>query len=337
MKRVILLFFIGTAMLSCQKEADPTYTFEFDIKPVGENDVIIGWEDVEAGNTLKFMVDTDDQFSSPVVTTEADALEGTATLTGLSPVTHYYLKIEVRNSGEVIWSGTEEFTSKYSRKTVWYGSTDDVTLCANLDYIASKLSSSSRTVIFMHEFSRSKTSWYVTGIVDSLVKDGNLCVAIDFRGHGASSYDGDVGELIEQPRMLKDDFDATIQMLDTLDLKHSQEVIVFGASMGACVATSTSSYGNVLGGVAASAVAKISRSMWGEGSFAPRGIFYIAGELDKNATLNIDYEKDANSLSSITLEPTKATVVNDSYDHGVRLLEVDQELINEAIEWARNL
>jgi alpha-beta hydrolase superfamily lysophospholipase len=146
-----------------------------------------------------------------------------------------------------------------------------------------------------------------------------------------------MGNLIDQPRMLKEDFDATIQMLDTIHLEHSSEVIVFGASMGACVATSTSTYSDVLGGVAASAVAKISRSMWGSGTFAPAGIFYIAGELDKNAALNIDYEKDANSLSSITKEPSMVKIVEDSYDHGVRLLEVDPDLIAEAIEWVRDL
>jgi pimeloyl-ACP methyl ester carboxylesterase len=337
MKHSITLILFIITLISCQKEIPEEVSFEFDIMPEGESNVVIGWDDIEPGNTIKFSVDTDDQFTDPLVTTEANASEGTVTLTGLAPVTRYFLKIEVSDNQVMIWSGTEEFTSKYSREVVWYASTDNVTLCANLDYISSALSPSSKTVIFMHEFSRSKTSWYVTGIVDTLVKDGNLCVAIDFRGHGASSYDGDMGNLIDQPRMLKEDFDATIQMLDTIHLEHSSEVIVFGASMGACVATSTSTYSDVLGGVAASAVAKISRSMWGSGTFAPAGIFYIAGELDKNAALNIDYEKDANSLSSITKEPSMVKIVEDSYDHGVRLLEVDPDLIAEAIEWVRDL
>jgi len=53
--------------------------------------------------------------------------------------------------------------------------------------------------------------------------------------------------------------------------------------------------------------------------------------------LNIDYAKDANSLSSATIQPSKVKIVEDSYDHGVRLLEVDPELIADAILWARNL
>ncbi|MCK4745968.1 MAG: hypothetical protein KAT15_02990 [Bacteroidales bacterium] len=63
-----------------------------------------------------------------------------------------------------------------------------------------------------------------------------------------------------------------------------------------------SSYKNVIGGVAASAVESISRNM-GADPFAPSGIYNIVG----------------------------------SSDHGVRLLESNPELITEAIEWVRDL
>lgn len=100
MKRSMSLFFLWMVVLSCKKESPPSYNFEFDIKPVEENDVTIEWKDMEAGNTHKFTVATDDQFSDPVATAEAVASEGTTTLTGLSPLTRYYLKIEVKEGQE---------------------------------------------------------------------------------------------------------------------------------------------------------------------------------------------------------------------------------------------
>jgi pimeloyl-ACP methyl ester carboxylesterase len=172
--------------------------------------------------------------------------------------------------------------------------------------------------------------------VDTLVKDGNLCIAIDFRGHGCSSFEGENTTLIEQPRMLFDDFNATLQFLDTLDLPHSDTVIVLGASMGACVATTASTYDRVLGGVAASAVEDISRNMIDD-VLLPKGLFYIAGELDKNEALDIDFGRDANNLYNATTEPSKVLVIPNTPAHGVDLLDANIPLIGEAIAWVRNL
>ena len=167
-------------------------------------------------------------------------------------------------------------------------------ISAKLGYIASALSPESRTVIFMHEFQRKKSAWAVTGIMDTLIKDGNLCLSFDFRGHGSSTFSGDITDLIEKPWMAREDFDATLDYLEDIDLKHSGDVIVFGASIGACVATVASSYPEVNGGVAASAVEYLSRQMLEE-ALVPRGMLYIAGELDKNVDKDIYFEDDARS------------------------------------------
>jgi len=71
--------------------------------------------------------------------------------------------------------------------------------------------------------------------------------------------------------------------------------------------------------------------------FAPEGMFYIAGELDKNIALGIDYEKDANSLSAGTSPPSKVIIVERTAEHGVALLESNSVLITDAIQWVRDL
>lgn len=322
---------------SCEKEDNAVnYDFDFKIKPVGENQVTIEWEGITEGENIRFVIDTDSNFLTPVIDSEASTESNASTLSGLEPVTDYFIKIEVQKSNEVIWSNIEEFTSFYTVEPVKYNSTDDVEICATLSYVSSKITSNSRTAIFLHEFMKSKSSWGVTFIKDTLIREGYLCVAIDFRGHGCSVFSGELTSIIEIPTQLREDFDATLEFLETIELERSGEIVIFGASMGACVATMVSTYDNVLGGVAASAVESISRDM-ANVPFAPKGIYYLAGELDKNEAQNIDFEQDAIRLYNSTNEPKQYEIIQDSPAHGVTILEGDNELITKAINWVRNL
>ena len=113
-------------------------------------------------------------------------------------------------------------------------------------------------------------------------------------------------------------------------------MIVFGASIGACVATSVSSYPEVIGGFAASAVESLSRDMI-EGILLPRGMFYIAGELDRNVSTGTDFGEDALSLKAQTREPARVMVMEGSMEHGVDLLEIYPDLIPEVLRWVREL
>lgn len=326
--------FLG--LISCQKENPNQESFVFEITPVGETGVSVDWAEMNAFYTVRFLIDVEDLFDSPMIVKEVEASKKTIYMEGLSPLTKYNMRIEVWDEQEIIWSEIESFTSLYTNEVIRYMSTDQVELCANLAYISTSLSNKTRVVVFMHEFSKSKSSWYVTGLVDTLIKDGNLCLAIDFRGHGCSGFEGDVLSLIDEPWMLREDFDATIACLDTLGLEHASDIIVLGASMGACVATAVSSYDQVIGGVAASAVKNISEKML-QVPLIPQGIFYIAGELDKNEGLGIDYEADAYSLHDVTEQPSKVTIIERSTEHGVGLLEANSALVSEALEWVRNL
>jgi hypothetical protein len=71
--------------------------------------------------------------------------------------------------------------------------------------------------------------------------------------------------------------------------------------------------------------------------FVPEGMLYLAGELDKNPARDIDYEKDAHSLASITRGPTRVIIAENSGEHGVDLLEINRELEIEALTWVRDL
>ena len=321
---------------ACQKEQAEVPSYEFNIDQEGESSVHLSWSDIEAGNNLRIVVDETDDFDSPVLTREPEASLESITLDGLSPMTDYFMRIEVRKDQETTWSEDFEFSTSYYSEVVKFNSTDNVELAANLAYISTKLTSSSKTILFLHEFQSSRSSWLITGIIDTMISDGNICLALDFRGHGSSTFEGDITQLLEEPWMLREDFDATLDFLDTISLDWSGEIIVCGASMGACVATVGSSNENVLGGVAASAVESLSIQMTDE-ALIPKGMFYIAGERDKNITLEIDYERDANNLFKSTIPPARVEILKDDGSHGVSLFESSPGLIPEVIDWIRAL
>jgi len=338
MKYKILVILLAMAMFSCQEEGSESenVSLEVEIKNEGESAVIIDWDDHGVGTTVKFTLSTGENSLNNLIIKAVPISDEKIVLSGLESLTDYILFIELKDNEEILWSETRELTTGYTIELVKYASTDDVQISAKLGYIASALSHESRTVIFMHEFQRTKSTWKETGIMDTLIKDGNLCVSFDFRGHGSSTYGGDITDLIEKPWMAREDFDATLDYLENKDLKRSGDVIVFGASIGACVATAASSYPEVIGGVAASAVEFLSMQMLEE-VLVPRGMLYVAGELDKNVDRDIFFEDDARSLSAATTSPSKAIIIEGTSEHGVALFESRPELIAEAITWVRAL
>jgi pimeloyl-ACP methyl ester carboxylesterase len=154
-----------------------------------------------------------------------------------------------------------------------------------------------------------------------------LCIAIDFKNHGCSTRDNAAYDILAEPWIVREDFDATLDYLETLNLNHSDEVIVFGASIGACVATYVSSYEQVIGGIAASAN-KYYTELMSENSFTPEGMYYFAGELDVTSTS--EYEEDAYSLLQLTESPTDVYIKDGTNAHGVDLFINNPQLEAEA-------
>ena len=157
-KNLSFLVILSVALLTCQQEDPIEVSLEINISPKGENEVIIDWDDPGAGTTVKFIVDVNDNFTDPLLTSKVSVSNGTASLSGLAPMTSYFLKTELWEDQEIIWFGTEEFTSGYTIEIVKYESTDNVILSAKLAYISSSLTPESRTVLFMHEFMKSKST-----------------------------------------------------------------------------------------------------------------------------------------------------------------------------------
>lgn len=133
--------------------------------------------------------------------------------------------------------------------------------------------------------------------------------------------------------LLTEDFKACILYIENSKLESSDETIVFGASLGAAIACGAGSLDYVIGGVAASAPAKLADLLL-QGK-TPRGIFYLAGELD--VTSNYDFGLDALSLFEITEAPKQVEVVSKSSDHGTSLLDTYPQLNARALLWARSL
>jgi len=98
------------------------------------------------------------------------------------------------------------------------------------------------------------------------------------------------------------------------------------------VDTAISSYENVIGGVAASAVRDLSELMLDE-ELKPKGMFYIAGELDKSEILDRDCERDAYYLFGLTKEASRVEILYGSRAQGVDLLANEPVFILETIRW----
>ena len=334
----MFLSFFVVFCYACQKEEENPveYDFRFLYYTIDEDAIGIEWSDIASNYKIRFLIDKDENFQNPIADRTIDANQNQVILSGLEALSDYILKIDVYDNQLLIWSDTNSFTTGYTIRSVKYKSTDNVVICADLSYISSRLSQNSKTVILMHEFTRNKGFWNKTHIIDTLIRDGYLCLAIDFRGHGCSTFDQEITSIVANPSMVMQDYYATTSFLDTLSIQHSNDLILLGGSMGACVATAASSEDQVLGGIAASATEYMTKLMYDK-DLIPKNMFYIAGELDKNSTLNIDYEKDANKLFAITKDTAKVWIQKGSAAHGIDLLYEDKELITESIKWIRSL
>lgn len=335
MKNLLIIIIATGLLFGCSKENTNTKDYNFKISTQGEDVIKIDWEG-DSDNIVQFTIDYSNDFSNPIKQVSTNLSEETFTIDDLLPLTNYFVKIEILDNNSSIWSEIQEFKTSFTIISDSYQTEDDFNIACKINYISTKLNSLSRTVIFMHEFSKNKSSWDATNLIDSLVLDGYLCVTFDFRGHGSSTSIPDATVLIDEPWNLRKDFDATLKYIETLELPFSDEVIVVGASMGACIATSVSTYPNVIGGIASSTSKTISEKSI-DTNFAPKGIFYLASELDKNAGLNIDYMLDAYALSDITGSPTKVFVLKSSGSHGILLIQSSNELKSEILEWVRSL
>ena len=336
--RSMIFLMLVTLAFACQKENETpaNYDFDFFYHTIDEDAVGIEWSDIDPKYKIRFQIDEDADFQNPLTEQTVDADQNQIILSGLEAISEYILKIEVLDNQLLLWSNTYVFTTGYTIRPVKFKSTDNVLLCAELSYISSRLTQNSKTVILMHEFTRNKGFWNKTHIIDTLVREGYLCLALDFRGHGCSTFDQEITTIVSNPSMVMQDYYATIVFLDTLSIMRSNDLIVLGGSMGACVATAASSEYQVLGGIAASATEYMTNLMYDK-DLEPKKMFYIAGELDKNSALNIDYEKDAHKLASMTKDTSKVWIQKGSSAHGIDLLYEEKELLMETISWIRSL
>lgn len=186
-QKILSLVLILMALAGCVKKEDNGDTdYNFQLTPRGESEVLISWSEEQMGRRVNFTLASTADFSEIISQTELEAAEESVVLDGLSPLKNYFLKIEVFGGIAVIWSQDVDFTSGYTMEAVSYETSDGLEISCVLHYISAQLSSSSKRIIFMHEYGATKSSWISTALIDSLVKDGNLCATFDFRGHGAS-------------------------------------------------------------------------------------------------------------------------------------------------------
>jgi hypothetical protein len=99
------------------------------------------------------------------------------------------------------------------------------------------------------------------------------------------------------------------------------ELGLIGASLGGIIALAGNGYPEVLTSVSLSAPTFSTHAFFPEEPH--RSAYFLAGELDKNESLDMDFARDAQQMYDGCLEPRKLTLIPRTPLHGTKLLDID--------------
>ena len=225
-------------------------------------------------------------------------------------------------------------TNSYS-EDVFFETTDNITLGATVRYAETLVDDNSIGVLFMHELGSNRSSWERTGIIDSLVSCGFVCMTLDFRGHGTSTPIDDLYILAASKTALQNDIKSAARYMES-NYVMEDSVILVGASIGAIAASGGSSLENIKGAVSVSPVYDFVLTTFGS-NVEPSGVYYLAGENDIVIADQIYIAKDAQRLFNITANSRKIEIIPSSSLHGVTLIIRNPYLESKIVNWVKNL
>lgn len=210
-------------------------------------------------------------------------------------------------------------------RTVTFRTDDGVTIAGTL-YEGSK--HPAPAVILLHMLTRSRDDWQP--VADRLAEAGIHALAIDFRGHGASSRGplGSDGEP-DLARMVFDVQAARVFLLSRPDLVKPGQIGIAGASLGANVAILEAASDGAIRSLALLSPGMDYRALRAEAAmrkYAPRPVLFVAATNDPYATRSV---KQLSALGGGLREiktPEKA-------GHGTTMLAHDPDLVRVLVDW----
>lgn len=331
----VLIIFLVTFIYSSCTDDNEINNLSFTLTPLAEDGLSVNWTILGETNQLEIKVAEDESLSVIVFDTIFDNNINSINIINLPPASDLFIEITTFNADKIINKEVKSVSTSYHQEIVYYESTDDITLCASINYATRTISDTSKYVIFMHHFGGNKSKWYPTSLFKMLIKTGYICLNLDLRGHGDSTPLNNLSMLINEPTGLNNDLNASINYLKNLEMTNDIKVVLVGASLGACISAGGTSYNTVIGGVALSGVYSITEKMFDQ--LKPQGVFYVAGELDYNSTIELYFKDDAQLLFDITTEPKKIRIIRSSRGHGIDLLISNYDLELETFQWIINL
>jgi len=245
--------------------------------------------------------------------------------------TYYYRISLVKTPGSIFVSKTKSIEMPYEQETISFQTSDSVLLKGSVSYRGA-LTGRRPAIIFMHEFGIFVNGWINSDILKYLVTEGYICLIYWSRGHGQSSWPGDIQDLIRDPVYLANDLRGALSFLQQNELVMADSIALMGASMGATMAVSGNGDEAVRTSVALSPANMNINYMYSGATL--KSILYIVGSQDIVDTGEevIYFPAQAVELYEMTLDPRELLVIENSGAHGTELLESNG--VKEAIlQW----
>jgi alpha-beta hydrolase superfamily lysophospholipase len=210
-------------------------------------------------------------------------------------------------------------------RAVTFQTEDGVAIAATLHEAARR---PAPAVILLHMLGRSRQDWRLVG--DRLAEAGIHALAIDFRGHGASSTGPPAGDGgAELSRMPLDVKAAVAFFTARTDLVQPSAIGIAGASLGANVAIIAAADDERVRSVALLSPSLDYRSLRAEApmrKYGGRPALIVAATNDPYAMRS---EKALSSLGPGLREVRTL----DAAGHGTRMLEHDPDLVRALVDW----
>ena len=146
-------------------------------------------------------------------------------------------------SGKSLSSEIKKVMTIYKTETVTFMTSDNYKIVAKIKYLESN-TAKGPGILFMHELGAFVNNWNNAELVTSLIAEGNVCMILDFRGHGQSD-DFDLQEIVDDIGVVAPDLIAAIDFLKSHESVNSEKIALVGGSLGAIMSIAGNGYEEV--------------------------------------------------------------------------------------------
>ena len=278
--------------------------------------------------SLRIEVSSQQDFSSifKTVTVQNTSLKSESISDLHGATVYYYRIIASLNNGNSVSSEVKKVMTIYKTESVTFITSDNLQIAAKLKYLESN-STKGPGIIFMHELGVFVNNWNNAELVTSLIAQGNVCMVLDFRGHGQSDA-FELQDIADNIGVVAPDLIAAIDFLKSHKAVNPQKLALVGGSLGAIMSIAGNGYEEVKCSVSLSGGRNGIYSIFQ--NLEIESAFFIVGELDNGG--GIDFPNEAAKLYEIAKQPKKLKTIAGNSAHGTNLL-VEDGLNQEIIDW----